>query len=80
MKIEVGETSAVIVLDQTKDSSNFQLFIPGEMEYDDAPANVKMAVVLCSLLHKGDKDFHDLVLSKGREEYEKYFSEVRRDG
>jgi hypothetical protein len=78
MKIEVSETSAVIVLDQTNKESTFQLFLPGEMEYDDAPANVKMAVVLTSLLHKGDEDFHNFILSMGREEYIDYFSKVVR--
>ena len=76
MKIEVSETSAVIVLDQNKDGSSFQLFLPGEFTYEDAPANAKMAVILCSMLHMGDKDFQEFILSRGKAEYDNYFQNI----
>ena len=74
MKIEVSETSAVIVLDQDDKGSKFQLFLPGELSYEDAPANAKMAVLLCSLLGSDDPAFTSLVLSKGKAEYDRYFT------
>ena len=76
MKIAVEETSAVIVLDK-KDS--FQLFLPGTMEYNEAPPNVKTAVVLCSMLFNKDKELSTLLKDRGEYYYEKYFDSVIKE-
>lgn len=76
MKLSVEENSAVIVLNQNQYGSSFQLFLPGELNYDEAPANAKMAVIICSLLIADDPDFTALILSKGKPYYEKYFKDV----
>lgn len=76
MKIAVNETSAVLVLER---ENSFQLFLPGEMSYDEAPANMKMAVILCSMLYHEDKFLHSLILEKGKEYYKKYFESVIKE-
>lgn len=73
MNIEVSETSAVIVLDQTDTESKFKLLLPGRMTYDEAPANAKMAAVICALLRKDDPEFKKYLLKVGREEYGQFF-------
>lgn len=76
MQLEADESSAVIVLEKEE---SFKLYVPGTMGYDEAPANIKTAVVLCSLLFYQDKAFSALLSLKGREYYEKYFSEAKNE-
>jgi len=75
-KIELKENSAVLVFDQDGDKHSFQLSLPGMMTYDEAPENVKAAVVVSAFLRYDDKDFRELVLEKGLEYYDRYVAET----
>jgi hypothetical protein len=75
-KLELKENSAVIVFDQDGDKHSFQLMLPGMMSYDEAPENVKAAVIISALLRYDDEDFRKLFKDRGMEYYDRYVAET----
>jgi hypothetical protein len=75
-KLKLKENSAVIVFDQDGDNHSFQLMLPGMMTYDEAPENVRAAVIVAAFLRYDDKDFRKLVLDKGMSYYDEYVTET----
>lgn len=75
-KVQVKENSAILVLDQDGDKHSFQLSLPGLMTYEEAPENVKAAVVISAFLRYDDPDFRQLILDKGLEYYDRYIAET----
>ena len=74
--LDIKENSAILVLDQDGDKHSFQLSLPGMMTYEEAPKNVKTAVIISAFLRYNDEDFRKLVLDKGIEYYDKYVTET----